>query len=526
MTPGNSAAPLVRLSGVTKRYPGVVANSDVSVDLFAGEVHALLGENGAGKSTLIGMLAGVQQPDSGSISVGGRTVQIGSPREAIRLGIGTVYQHSTLVPTMTVAENLMLGQRAWQPMRRGAMLTRLAEVSALLGVRVDPDARADSLSLGQQQQIEIMKALWRGERVLVLDEPTSMLTPQGVREFGEVVLRLRDAGLAIVFVTHKLNEVLDFGDRVSILKLGRLVGHIGPEHLRAMTPAAATEQIVALMFGREAREAGTVAEFTGVLDLRRSTDLPETAELSLAVERLATAPEGRQPGLSGIDLELREGEVLGIAGVDGNGQRQLAEVLAGQRPAESGRIRLAGQDVTHLGVRGRQRLGLRYLTDDRLGEGTVGAFSVALNLVLKQVGEAPFWRRGLADEAAIRAHAEAMIARYDIRTPGAETPIAKLSGGNIQKALFGRELSGQPRVVIYNKPTYGLDLANIRLSRQRIRQAADAGVGSLLISNELDELLELCDRIGVMYRGRIVGFVENGPDAAQRIGQLMVAGSA
>jgi simple sugar transport system ATP-binding protein len=524
--PGEPEAPLVRLSGLTKRFPGVVANSDVSVELFAGEVHALLGENGAGKSTLIGMLAGVQQPDAGSISVDGRTVHIASPREAIRLGIGTVYQHSTLVPTMTVAENLMLGQRWWRPMRRDAMLARLAEVSALLGVPVDPDAEAGALSLGQQQQIEIMKALWRGERVLVLDEPTSMLTPQGVREFGEVMLRLRDAGLAIVFVTHKLNEVLEFGDRVSILKLGRLVGHIAPAQFRAMSAEDATAQIVSLMFGRETRDDGTAAEFTGALSLRRGTPLPAHTAPALVVDGLATTPEGRQPGLSDIGFALREGEVLGIAGVDGNGQQQLAEVLAGQLPPAAGSIRLGGQEVTRLGVRARQRLGLRYLTDDRLGEGTVGAFSVALNLVLKQVGEAPFWRRGLADEGAIRRHAEAMIARYDIRTPGPATPIAKLSGGNIQKALFGRELSDHPRVVIYNKPTYGLDLANIRLSRQRIRDAADAGVGSLLISNELDELLELSDRIGVMYRGRVVGIVENGPGAAQRIGQLMVAGSA
>jgi len=506
----------VRLSGITKRFPGVVANDDVTVELFPGEVHALLGENGAGKSTLIGMLAGVQRPDAGTITVRGEAVAITSPREAIRLGIGTVYQHATLVPNMTVAENLMLGQSWWRPMRRDAMLARLAEISVLLGVQTDPDAVAGTLSLGQQQQIEIMKALWRGERVLVLDEPTSMLTPQGVREFGEVVMRLRDAGLAIVFVTHKLNEVLEFGDRVSILKLGRLVGHIAPERLRAMTPGDATAQIIDMMFGREPKPN----------DISLRGAAPPDGAVALTVEGLCTAPEARQQGLSDIGFALRVGEVFGIAGVDGNGQKQLAEALAGQLRASAGRVLLGGQDVTVLGVAGRQRLGLRYLTDDRLGEGTVGAYSVGLNLVLKQVGEAPFWRRGLTDEAAIQAHAESMITRYDIRTPSAETPIARLSGGNIQKALFGREMSNGPRVVIYNKPTYGLDLANIRLSRQRIREAADAGVAGLLISTELDELLELCDRIGVMYRGRLVGIVENGPDAGPRIGQLMVAGSA
>ena len=513
---GAPAAPLVRLSGITKRFPGVVANSDVNVDLFAGEVHALLGENGAGKSTLIGMLAGVQRPDAGTISVRGEAVSITSPREAIRLGIGTVYQHATLVPNLTVAENLMLGQGWWRPMRRNAMLARLAEISALLGVQVDPDAEAGALSLGQQQQIEIMKALWRGERVLVLDEPTSMLTPQGVREFGAVVTRLRDAGLAIVFVTHKLNEVLEFGDRVSILKLGRLVGQIAPEAFRAMTPADATAHIIERMFGRGGAQHNVTP--------RRAA--PPDGAVALRVDRLSTAPQARQQGLMDIGFALRRGEVLGIAGVDGNGQKQLAEALAGQLPASAGRVALDGQDITSLGVAGRQRLGLRYLTDDRLGEGTIGAFGVGLNLVLKQVGKPPFWRRGLVDDGAILAHAEAMIAHYDIRTPSAATPIATLSGGNIQKALFGRELSGAPRVVIYNKPTYGLDLANIRLSRQRIRAAAEAGVAGLLISTELDELLELCDRIGVMYRGRLVGIIENGPDAGPHIGHLMITGSA
>jgi simple sugar transport system ATP-binding protein len=517
--------PLVRLTGITKRFPGVVANADVSIDIHPGEVHALLGENGAGKSTLIAILAGVQRPDAGTIEVGGQPVAMASPREAIRRGIGTVYQHSTLVPTLTVAENLTLGRPWWKGMGRPEVLRRFAELSALLGISVDPDAEAGTLSLGQQQQIEIMKALWRGERVLVLDEPTSMLTPQGVEELGQAMMRLRDAGLAVVFVTHKLNEVLAFGDRVSVLKLGRLVGGIPPPRFRAMAPDAATETIVELMFGRDAREAAEAEEFAGHADLRRAAPLPPGAPV-LEVDGLSTPAAPRHVALAGISFALRAGEVLGIAGVDGNGQKQLAEALAGQLPGASGRIHLDGEDVAALNVAGRQRLGLRYLTDDRLGEGTVGSFPLALNLVLKRIGTPPFWRRGIADQGAIRAHAEEMISRYDIRVPGPDTPIGKLSGGNIQKALFGRELMGTPRVVIFNKPTYGLDLANIRAARQRIRDAADAGVAVLLISTELDELLELSDRIGVMVRGRLVGIEENGPDAARRVGQLMVAGGA
>jgi simple sugar transport system ATP-binding protein len=506
--------PLVRLSGITRRFPGVVANDQVSLDIRAGEVHALLGENGAGKSTLIAILSGVLQPDSGRIEVGGRPVRIGSPRDAIRLGIGTVYQHSTLVPTLTVVQNLMLGQPWWRPLGRAAALARLAEVSGLLGVRVEPDAVAGTLSLGQQQQVEIVKALWRGERVLVLDEPTSMLTPQGVEELGQVMARLAAQGFGIVFVSHKLQEVLAFGHRVTVLKLGRKVGEIPPERLRVLSSAEATAEIVELMFGRGAADAAAPR--------RRTSSIRAGAPPLLEVSGLS-AGDG---AIADITFAIRPGEIFGIAGVDGNGQKQLAEALAGQLTAEAGRVMLDGQDITRLSVARRQALGLRYLTDDRLGEGTVGSFSIGTNLVLKRVGEPPFWQSGFERPARITDHAREMIARFDVRTPGPEVPIANLSGGNIQKALFGRELSQEPRLVITNKPTYGLDVANIRAARDRISAAAEAGVACLLISTELDELLELADRIGVMYRGRLVGVVENGPEAEREIGRLMVAGGA
>jgi simple sugar transport system ATP-binding protein len=503
---------LVRLSGITRRFPGVLANDDVSFDIRPGEVHALLGENGAGKSTLIAILSGVLQPDAGRIEVGGRQVRIGSPRDAIRLGIGTVYQHSTLVPTLTVVQNLMLGQRWWRPLGRAAALARLEEVSALLGVRVEPDALAGTLSLGQQQQVEIIKALWRGERVLVLDEPTSMLTPQGVEELGQVIARLAAQGFGIVFVSHKLQEVLAFGHRVTVLKLGRKVGEIPPERLSALSPAAATAEIVDLMFGRGASDAAAPR--------RRRSSIRPGAPL-LEVEGLSAG----NGALADVTFAIRPGEVFGIAGVDGNGQKQLAEALAGQLPADAGRITLGGQDITTLPVARRRALGLSYLTDDRLGEGTVGSFSIGTNLVLKRVGERPFWEAGFERPARITDHAREMIASYDVRTPGPEVPIANLSGGNVQKALFGRELAQAPKLFITNKPTYGLDVANIRAARDRISAAAADGVACLLISTELDELLELSDRVGVMYRGRLVGVVENGPDAERAIGRLMVSGA-
>jgi ABC-type uncharacterized transport system ATPase subunit len=521
------AGAAVSVSGISKRFPGVVANSDISLDFLPGEVHVLLGENGAGKSTLIGILSGLQQPDEGTIRVHGKRVTIGSPRAAISLGIGCVYQHSTLVPTMTVAENLMLGQPWYLPLRQRATLERLTELSGLLGITIDPDARADSLSLGEQQQVEIIKALWRGERVLILDEPTSMLTPQGVKELGRVIARLRANGLAIIFVTHKLNEVIAFGDHVSVLKLGRLAGQIGSSTFRSLSPERATAIILDLMFDPASEHAPELErEFEGKADLRRVKRVA-TQEPVLELQAVATAGHGRELALDNVSLSVRDGEILGIAGVDGNGQRQLAEVIAGQRALAGGRIRFRGIDISAHGAGARQKLGLRYLTDDRLGEATVGSFSVAINLLLKRIGEPPFWRRGFAQRQPILANATDLIAHYDVRTPGPWTPIAKLSGGNIQKALFARELSADPRLVIYNKPTWGLDVANTRLARERIRAAADRGVTAILISTDLEELRELCDRIAVMDRGRLTGIVDNSDDDAERrVGRLMVAGDA
>ena len=322
----------------------MIANDQVSLDFYPGEVHVLLGENGAGKSTLIGILSGVLRPDEGTISINGRPVTIGSPGDAIGLGIGTVYQNATLVPSMTVAENLMLGQRWYKSLRRDATLARLAQLAKLLGVKVDPDIRAGDLSLGQQQHVEIIKALWRGERILILDEPTSMLTPMGVKELGALIGRLRADGLAIIFVTHKLHEVIDFGDRVSILKLGRLVGQIDPSTFRTMSPEASTQFIVERMFGQS--EAQSAAQFSGETGPCRNIPFASASSPILIIEDASTAADGREVALDRVSFTVRPGEVFGIAGVDGNGQRQLAEALAGQRALITGRIRFDGADIT------------------------------------------------------------------------------------------------------------------------------------------------------------------------------------
>jgi simple sugar transport system ATP-binding protein len=512
--------PAVQLLGITKAFPGVVANSDVTLVALEGEVHCLLGENGAGKSTLMNILSGMLEPDSGDILVGGAPVEIDSPRTALQLGIGMVYQHSTLIPTLTVLENLMLGATGVVLDVRGAR-TRLRELAATLGVEIDPDAVTGTLALGQQQQLEIIKALWRGSKVLILDEPTSMLTPQGVAELAAVLARLKAHGLAVIFITHKLHEAVEMGDRVSILKQGRLVGTIEPAELRAASPEDLQARIVRVMFGEATAEIADVAELERSVEGHRPRrELP--SELAVELIHVSAAGDRGQVGIQDISLAVRHGEIMGIAGVDGNGQRELAEAVAGQRPLAAGEIRLDGRTISTLSVARRERLGLRYVTDDRLGEGTVSRLSVALNLVLKRIGEAPFWRRGVIQKGAIDVQASELVTRFDVRTPSTETRLGTLSGGNVQKVLLARELSFEPRVVVYNKPTYGLDVRTTRAVRARIREQAERGVTALVISTDLEELVDLCDRIAVLSRGRLAGIVENVPGAAQRVGELMV----
>ncbi len=519
-------APALTLTALTKRFPGVLANDAVSLEVHGGEMHVLLGENGAGKSTLIAMLAGMQQPDEGEICVGKRAVRIGSPRESLNLGIGTVFQHMLLVPSLTVIENLMLGGPWWQRLGRSQALKRFDELSEVLGIAIDPDSCLGRLSLGQQQQVEIIRALWRGSKVLILDEPTSMLTPQGVRDLGQVMRRLKAQGTALIFITHKLNEAYAFGDRISVLRLGRLVGQLTPDRLKALGEAKVTDEVIRLMFGVVEGHRGEAEALSGQGHKAKRRCAAEGDAL-LTAEAISTTAERGECALDRVSLEIRPGEVLGIAGVDGNGQKHLAEALAGQRGISEGRILIKGQDVSRGGVARCRQLGLRYVTDERLGEGTVGAFSVSVNLVMKETGRAPLWQRGISRWGRIHAQAREQIEAHDVRTPSERTPIAKLSGGNIQKVLLARELGqGETRITLFNKPTYGLDLQSIRLVRQRILQGADAGLATLVISTELDELLEVSDRIAVMFQGRLAGVVENRPGAEQRIGLLMTGAEA
>ncbi len=516
----------IELRGISKFFPGVVANQDITLDIYAGEIHALLGENGAGKSTLISILAGLHRPDAGTIIIGGVERRLGSPRDSLLAGIGTVFQHVLLAPTLSVIENLMLGGSWKNKLDKESARSRFAELCGLLAVTIDPEALVGSLSLGQRQQVEIMRALWRGgERVLILDEPTSMLTPQGVIELGHVMKRLRENGVAIVFVTHKLREAYELCDRISVLRNGAFAGQINPDHGSGMGEEDTIEQIIRMMFDKEGQSDSTVDNGGTNVAVRNVFADSQTRSISVAAKEVSTIALPGECGLSAVSFEVARGEIFGIAGIDGNGQKHLAEVLAGQRDLAAGQIELDGEDISALKVSERRDRGFRYLTDDRVGEGIVSDHSVATNLVAKSIGENPYWKYGFTKWRAIFSFARRQIKKYDIRTPSERTSIGRLSGGNIQKALFAREMDDNAEIVLLNKPTYGLDLQNIASARDRIREGASRGITTLLISTELEELIDLADRIGVMYQGQMVGIVEANPGSENRIGSLMTGAS-
>jgi general nucleoside transport system ATP-binding protein len=520
-----NASPIVELTGIRKSYPGVLANDDVSLALRGGEVHCLLGENGAGKSTLIGILSGIVRPDAGTITIDGRETVIDSPRTAIEHGIGTVYQHSTLIPALTVLENLILGDTRHLRLDVGGARRRLRELADLLGIAIDGGTSAAELSLGAQQQVEIVKALWRGSRVLILDEPTSMLTPQAFAELEKVLSRLKEQGHAIVFITHKLHEAISLGDLITILRHGRVAGAIDAQQLASLPSDELRPTIIRIMFGEAARVVADVAELQEELVEREEASAPLEEEIVLELDAVSAPAQGAEMGIDDLSLALRLGETLGVAGVDGNGQRALAEVVAGQRSPASGEVRLYGAPVSRLSVSARQKLGLRYVTDDRLGEGVVQSLAVGLNLFLKRIGERPFWRHGRLQRSVIEQRADALVKEFDVRTPSVNTRAGTLSGGNVQKVVLARELSFEPRVVVFHKPTYGLDVRTTSTVRGLIQRLSRGGGAALVISTDLDELLEICDRIAVLSHGRIVGTIENGPGAAEQVGELMVGES-
>jgi ABC-type uncharacterized transport system ATPase subunit len=496
---------LLELRGITKRFPGVVANDRVSFDLRKGEVHALLGENGAGKSTLMNILYGLYHPDEGEIRMNGKPVRIESPREAIDLGIGMVHQHFMLIPVMTVAENIVL---ASEP-RSGPFLdldeakSRVSEISKRFGLAVRPEARIESISVGQQQRVEILKALYRGAEVLILDEPTAVLTPQEAEELFEVIRSLKAQGTSIVFISHKLNEVLEIADRITVLRRGKTVDTVPRE-------GASEEGLARMMVGRD------------VL-LRVEKKPSEPGEPLLAVEDLVVHDVRGLEAVRGVSFEVRAGEVVGIAGVDGNGQSELIDAITGLAKPLSGRILVGGRDVTDDGSRDRLDAGIGHIPEDRQLRGLVLDFTLAENLALHDYRKEPDSRWGWLYPRRMIERAKEALRAFDVRGGGPQTRASSLSGGNQQKVVVARELSREPRVLIAAQPTRGLDVGAIEFIHRRLVEERDEGRGILLVSFELDEVLSLSDRILVMYEGRIVG--EYSPDVThEELGIAMTGG--
>ncbi len=510
---GGAPTATVELIDVSKGYPGVVASDRVSLTIAAGEIHCLLGENGAGKSTLVGILAGLVQPDTGTIRVDGVVREISDPRVASELGVGVVHQHPLLVPGLTVLENIVLGTGSTTRYDTPEVRARLGTLLDALGQRIDPDTSVARLPLAEQQRLELAKALWREPRLLVLDEPTSLLGPAEIGELRKVVAELRSQGRAILFITHRLGEALELADRLTVLRNGRVVSSFSAAELGAVPPEERERLIVEQMFG-----AGPASA-----PLRESpgASVADAIE-ALGLSGVSTREQGGLPQLREISLSVGTGEIVGVAGAAGNGQRELARVIAGELRPAAGTIRVFGASLDRLGRAQRHRLGLRYLSDDRLGEGTVGELSVALNLALRRIGRPPGWRRGLLRRKALSGAAAELVREFDIRTPSVAAPVATLSGGNVQKVMLARELSDGARIVICHEPTHGLDRRTANGVGQTLRALAAGGGAALIISTDLDELVRLCDRIVVLSRGRVVGEVERGPEARTRVGALMI----
>ncbi len=497
--------------GITKRFPGVLANDHVDFDLNKGEIHALLGENGAGKSTLMNILYGLYQPDEGEIRVNDQPVQIISPHDAIARGIGMVHQHFMLVPPLTVTENIMLGQEsvtaATRVLRKLSVLdrrvsgNRIRELSQQYGLEVDPNAYVKDLTVGEQQRVEIVKALYRAADILILDEPTAVLTPQEADDLFVIMRKLVEQGKSIVFITHKLREVFAVADRISVMRGGQMVGSTVPKQ-------ATSEMLAEMMVGRKV-----------ILTIDKEEAHPTGAILN--VEGLQVMDDRHHMAVDGVSFQVCAGEILGIAGVQGNGQTELAEALTGLRRVVAGQVSIAGHDVTHATPRQVIEAGTAHVPEDRHKHGLVLSFPVRDNLVLCTYYQSPFAHRIEMDWPVIGEEATKLVKMYDVHTPSIKTSVGSLSGGNQQKVIVARELARPVKLLIVNQPTRGLDVGSIEFIHRRIVEARDRGTAVLLISAELDEIMSLSDRIAVMYKGQILDTLEARTATREQLGLLM-----
>lgn len=502
-------------TNITKRFPGVLANDQVNFDLKPGEVHVLLGENGAGKSTLMNVLYGLYQPDEGEILVNGKPLDLTSPKSAIESGIGMVHQHFMLIPVFSVAENIMLGSETdHQEKANNSPLAKLErqkvgkivkDLSDKYNLSIDPNAIVGDLPVGVQQRVEIVKALYRKAKILILDEPTAVLTPQEADDLFVIIEELKKQGVSIIFISHKLREVLAVADRITVMRGGKVVGHT--------TPAESNEQQLAeMMVGREV-----------ILTVDKEPAQPK--EDVLVVEDLSVSDQRDLESVKNVSFNVRAGEILGIAGVQGNGQTELAEALSGLRKADKGKANLAGVDITHSTPRNITNTGLAHIPEDRQKHGLVLSYTVADNMVLCDYHKAPFSKNGVLDQNAIDKNARGLIKDFDVRTPSPYVAAGKLSGGNQQKVIVARELSRDVKLVIANQPTRGLDVGSIEYIHKQIVTMRDEGIAVLLISAELDEIIALSDRIAVMYRGEIVATVDAKSATKEQLGLWMAGAS-
>jgi general nucleoside transport system ATP-binding protein len=499
------------MRGITKRFPGVTANDAVNFEALQGEIHALLGENGAGKSTLSNILTGLYRPDEGEIAIDGKPVSFHSPKDAIAAGIGMVHQHFRLAASFTVAENLVLGHR--DAADRGLLLEpdvidgRINELSRRYRMPVKPRARIWQLSVGEQQRVEILKALYRGARILILDEPTSQLTPQEADDLFATLRLMAAERRTVIFISHKLEEVMAVSQRVTVLRRGKLVGTV-------LTKETSTRQLAQMMVGREV-----------VFTQRKQPAAEAKPAVALELRQVSASGDLGTPALQSVDLMVHAGEIVGVAGVAGNGQRELAEVIAGMRRRTAGSVLVNGRPTRGGDPLEAIRRGVAYVPDDRLGTGVAPSLSVAENLVLKAYRRPPISTQGILHPRRIRSNATELIQRFNIAAPSSQTPTRQLSGGNIQKVLLARELSSRPRVLVASSPTSGLDVGATDAVRGLLMESAASGVGILLISEDLDEILALADRIAVLYNGRIMGVVERQNADVEQLG-MMMAGAA
>lgn len=503
LSSGSARLQSLEMRGITKRFPGVLANDHVDFDVKAGEVHALLGENGAGKSTLMKIVYGLYHPDEGEILLNGKPVSIASPNDSINLGIGMIHQHFMLVQTLTVAENVALGL----PSSRGALTDldvvskRILELADIYGLKIDPSAYIWQLSVGQQQRVEIIKALYRGAALLILDEPTAVLTPQEVDELFIIMHQMVKDGHALIFISHKLHEVVEISNRVSVLRDGRRIG-------TRPTSETTKQDLANWMVGRE----------VGFAPNRGDVNIQETR---LKLEDVTCDSDRGTPGLRGVSLEVHSGEILGIAGVSGNGQRELAESITGLRKVTSGQVFLEGKGITNMAPGDITDRMLSYIPEERMRDGMINDFTIAENMILREHHKIPYSRYGFLNLRDISKHADELIKQFHVKTPSQETHAKNLSGGNIQKVVLAREISRNPRAILAAQPTRGLDIGATEYVREQLLVERRKGVAIMLISEDLDEILALSDRIAVIYEGQIMDIVPRADATPEKLGLLM-----